>query len=61
MDQYYKPISDAYYSNKPIGTDLLKWKYNRYMNDYLKTVKSVDDNVGELMEYLKKNGLDKIH
>nr|WP_199162644.1 sulfatase [Elizabethkingia sp. ASV34] len=58
-DQYYKPISDAYYSNKPIGTDLLKWKYNRYMNDYLKTVKSVDDNVGELMEYLKKNGLDK--
>lgn len=58
-DQYYKPISDAYYSNKPIGTDLLKWKYNRYMNDYLKTVKSVDDNVGKLMEYLKKNGLDK--
>ena len=60
-DRYYKPISDAYYSNKPIGTDLLKWKYNRYMNDYLKTVKSVDDNVGKLMEYLKRMDWIKIH
>ena len=58
-DKYYQPITMAYYSNKPIGDSLLRWKYNRYMNDYLKTVKSVDDNVGRLMEYLKINGLDK--
>ena len=58
-DKYYKPISDAYYNNKLIGADLLRWKYNRYMNDYLKTVKSVDDNIGILFDYLKKTGLDK--
>ena len=58
-DKYYRPITDAYYANKPIGDSLLRWKYNRYMNDYLKTVKSVDDNVGRLMDYLKESGLDK--
>lgn len=58
-DRYYKPISEAYYAQKPIGDELLRWKYNRYMNDYLKTVKSVDDNVGRLLDYLEKSGLDK--
>lgn len=58
-EKYYKPITEAYYSNKPIGNELLKWKYNRYMNDYLRTVKSVDDYVGILLNYLEKSGLDK--
>lgn len=58
-DKYYKPISDVYYANKPIGDELLRWKYNRFMNDYLKTVKSVDDNVGRLLKYLETSGLDK--
>lgn len=58
-EKYYKPITEAYYSNKPIGDELLKWKYNRYMNDYLKSVKSVDDNVGILLDYLQKENLDQ--
>lgn len=58
-DKYYKPISDAYYADKPIGDELVKWKYNRFMNDYLKTVKSVDDNVGRLLEYLDKKDLSE--
>lgn len=58
-EKYYKPITEAYYSSKPIGDEMLKWKYNRYMNDYLKTVKSVDDNIGILLNYLEKNKLDK--
>ena len=56
-DEYYKPISDAYYNNKPIGDSLVRWKYNRFMNDYLKTVKSVDDNMGVLLKYLDDSGL----
>ncbi|MCL1671534.1 sulfatase family protein [Elizabethkingia ursingii] len=58
-DNYYMPITEAYYHNKPIGKELLKWKYNRYMNDYLRTVKSVDENIGLLLDYLKRTGLDK--
>ena len=34
-----------------------KWKYQRFIKDYLACVKSVDDNVGHLLDYLDKNGL----
>ncbi len=37
--------------------ELKKWKYQRYMQDYLRCVASVDDNVGRLLEYLDKAGL----
>lgn len=33
------------------------WKYNRYIKDYLRTIQSVDDGVGEVLDYLDKNGL----
>jgi arylsulfatase A-like enzyme len=37
--------------------ELAKWKYQRYMRDYLACVDSVDDGVGQLLDYLEKNGL----
>ncbi|MEI7900152.1 MAG: sulfatase [bacterium] len=39
------------------GDALLKWKYQRYMQDYLACVQSVDDNVGRLLDYLDQSGL----
>ena len=39
------------------GPALKKWQYQRYMRDYLACVESVDDNVGRLLDYLKKKGL----
>lgn len=39
------------------GMALKKWKYQRYMRDYLACISSVDDNVGRLLDYLDKNGL----
>ncbi|MDP1857606.1 MAG: sulfatase [Gemmatimonadaceae bacterium] len=41
------------------GDALTRWKYQRYMQDYLATVQSVDDNVGRLLDYLDRNGLAK--
>ena len=41
------------------GEALLRWKYQRYMQDYLATVQSVDDNVGRLLDYLDKSGLSR--
>lgn len=35
----------------------IKWQFQRYMEDYLRCVKSVDDNVGKLLQYLDDNGL----
>jgi arylsulfatase A-like enzyme len=39
------------------GESLARWKYQRYMQDYLATVQSVDDNVGRVLAYLDKSGL----
>jgi len=56
-DAYYGPINEAYQNNPPKGKALTEWKYQRYMNDYLKCVQSVDDNVGRVLDYLEENGL----
>jgi arylsulfatase A-like enzyme len=34
-----------------------KWKYQRYIKDYLRCVASVDDNVGRMLDYLDEQGL----
>ena len=34
-----------------------KWKYQRYIKDYLRCVASIDDNVGRLLDYLEEEGL----
>ena len=34
-----------------------KWKYQRYIKDYLACVKSVDDHVGRVLDYLDENEL----
>ena len=39
------------------GEALVRWKYQRYMQDYLATVQSVDDSVGRLLAFLDKTGL----
>lgn len=37
--------------------DLMRWKYQRYMQDYLGTIKAVDENVGRLLDYLEANDM----
>lgn len=39
------------------GEALVRWKYQRYMQDYLATVQSVDDSVGRVLAFLDKAGL----
>jgi arylsulfatase A-like enzyme len=39
------------------GEALKKWKYNRYMQDYLGCIASVDENVGKLLDYLDESDL----
>ena len=35
-----------------------KWRYQNYIKDYLACVKSVDDNIGRVLTYLKENNLE---
>jgi arylsulfatase A-like enzyme len=39
------------------GKALAKWKYQRYMQDYLACVQGVDDGVGEILDYLDQENL----
>ena len=39
------------------GEALVRWKYQRYMQDYLATVQSVDESVGRVLAYLDRAGL----
>ncbi len=41
------------------GEALARHKYQRYMQDYLACVQSVDDNVGRLLDYLTESGLER--
>lgn len=40
------------------GDELKELKFQRYMKDYLATIKSVDDNIGRVLDYLKENDLE---
>jgi len=36
-----------------------RWKFRRYMEDYLRCIVSVDESVGQVLDYLKENNLDE--
>ena len=37
--------------------DLMRWRYQRYMQDYLGSIASVDEGVGQVLDYLEESGL----
>lgn len=57
FDAFYEPIIKDFYASDLKGKDLAEWKYQRYMRDYAKVVKSLDDNVGRVLDYLDEKGL----
>jgi arylsulfatase A-like enzyme len=56
-DAYYEPRNEAFRKANLQGKDLVRWRYQRYMHDYLGCVKAVDENVARLLDYLDKEGL----
>ena len=59
FDKAYRRVAEDFKKNYPNMTDrdLAKWRYQRYMQDYLGTIKSVDENVGRVLDYLEANDL----
>jgi arylsulfatase A-like enzyme len=53
----YGPKNKAFEEADLQGKALVRWKYQRYIKDYLRCVASVDDNVGEMLDYLEESGL----
>jgi len=53
----YEEEYEEFYNDMPEGKELALWKFNRYIKDYLRSIKSVDDGVGEVLNYLDESGL----
>jgi len=58
-DAAYEPKNEAFRKANLRGKELIRWKYQRYIKDYLRCIASVDDNVGRLLDYLDESGLSK--
>ncbi|MCH2206780.1 MAG: sulfatase [Lentisphaerales bacterium] len=58
-DAAYGPKNARLIKDKPKGKDLIRWKYQRYLKDYLRCIKSVDESAGRVLKYLKENDLEK--
>lgn len=58
-DSIYAPIIKEFKEAYPqmSDEDLMHWKYQRYMQDYLGTIASIDDGVGRVLDYLEENDL----
>jgi len=56
-DAAYGPKNEAFKKANLQGKDLVRWKYQRYIKDYLRCIASVDENVGRVLDYLDESGL----
>jgi len=56
-DAAYGPKNEKYRAQVLDCEDDVRWKYQRYVKDYLRCVASVDDGVGRLLDYLDESGL----
>lgn len=56
-DKSYGPKNKEFAAANLEGSDLVRWKYQRYVKDYLRCVDAVDDNVGRVLDYLEESGL----
>ncbi len=55
----YKKEELEFQKVKDDETEFDQWKYRRYMEDYLRCIVSVDESVGQVLDFLKNNGLDE--
>ncbi|MEO2021988.1 MAG: sulfatase/phosphatase domain-containing protein [Pirellulaceae bacterium] len=56
-DKAYGPKNKEFEAANLEGSDLIRWKYQRYVKDYLRCIDAVDDNVGRVLDYLDESGL----
>ena len=53
----YGPKNEAFRKANLEGDALVRWKYQRYIKDYLRCIAAVDDNIGRVLSHLDETGL----
>jgi arylsulfatase A-like enzyme len=58
-DEVYVPINEEFKKLYPNMNEeeLMKWRFQRYMQDYLGTIAGIDEGVGQVLDYLDEAGL----
>ncbi|MCE9608527.1 MAG: DUF4976 domain-containing protein, partial [Planctomycetia bacterium] len=56
-DAAYNAENEAFRRADPKGADLVRWRYQRYIKDYLRCIDAVDENIGRVLDYLDAEGL----
>jgi arylsulfatase A-like enzyme len=56
-ERAYGPKREAFRRAAPAGAELVRWKYRRYLQDYLGCIAAVDEGVGRVLEVLDRTGL----
>lgn len=57
IESAYEKENRQFAENPPSGDALVRWKYQRYIKDYLRCIASVDDSVGKLTKAIDELGL----
>lgn len=59
-DAHYEPENQAFLEKMRAGElsddEIVRWKYQRYIKNYLGTIAAVDEGIGEIMNYLDQSG-----
>ena len=58
-DAAYGPKNQTFLNANLQGKELVRWKYQRYVKDYLRCVAAVDDGIGRILKSLDKLGLSE--
>ena len=59
FDGHFRPRNEAFAKAGLTGKARTRWHYQRYIKNYLRCVKAVDENVGRMLKYLDETGLSK--
>ncbi len=58
---HFSPLNQKFLQDFKDGKlsheEVVRWKYQRYMKNYLATVRAVDENVGRMLQYLDQHDL----
>jgi arylsulfatase A-like enzyme len=55
----YNPKNAEFLKNRPKGKELVRWKYQRYLKDYLRCIRALDESIGTVRKWLNENGLSE--
>ncbi len=60
-DAHYEPLNQEFIREMRAGqlseSDIVRWKYQRFMKDYLGCIAAVDEGAGRILDYLDTSGL----